>query len=882
MLKRKFTALLVLIMMLQLVWIPQASTSTEPQTLPLASTTYIYVNGTVTNSTGGLPVGGANVTFFNATTGAYVNSTLTNETGFYNITLENGTYNISARAADHYKNSSLTDYSISTNTTLNILLCEIPGRIEGAVYDSSPNQHPLSGVSVNITFLLNGTEKNLTNITNADGNFTLENITAGAQAIEISASGYPSEHRTITVRWNSTSRVDIYLAGATMKGTIKDDSGNPLSAAVSVENGSAWFNTTSGYDGRYSISGLREGDYNITVEKTGYLLYENQSIHIGTGETVWENGTLTGGGIAGNVTDNAGRLIPGATITLTESGTEVASASSGQNGSFRISSIPTGDYVLTVSKSGYTQNSTNLHITAGHTTYIDPVLIGGTVSGMVVDDAGRAVADATIELIGTDYNTKSNRSGGYSIEGIAEGDYYLKASHEGYITSISDAEVHISPAEPVLCNFTLRGGTLMGIVNNGTSPLADVNVTLILSSGVGLSAKTGENGRYTIKGIPTGVYALTASLAGYHNSTIGGITITAGETTTQDLSMEKLRGTISGSVKSSTGPIEGVRVWVSIPGGIKFSYTGDDGNYSITDLPAGIYNVTAEKDGYYSSYVAGVVVMSGKTTANINFTLEGKLSVLKGIVSNGTYPIVGVNIEILELKYNTYTDPYGAYRIENIPPGTYTVVATKQGYRPNATYGVLIQRGATAELNFTLEEIPGIVWGYVTDKKGEPIVQATVEISSGSYSTTTDINGYYKLAGIDPGIYTLTAYKTGYKTTIISGVNITTEYENHVNITLNPAGGENSDNQFTIIPGIDMVHSFMVIGLMIVLALMLLSIIYTHRHGKDFSKTRFMDMLKQQLAEDAVELKEGTGDRAVENKEKDEKKRPKKKKLKKR
>lgn len=866
MLQRKIAPLLVLIMMVQIVWIPQASTSMEPQAVPTGAS--IYVNGRVINNTGGAAVSGANITFFNATTGAYINSTLTSETGFYNITLENGTYNISARAADYYENSSLTDYSIGTNTTLNIVLCEIPGRIEGAVYDAS--QHPLSGVSVNISFFLNGTERSLTNITNADGNFTLENITAGSQTIQLSATGYPAEQRTITVLWNRTSRMDIYLAGATMRGIIKDDSGNPLSAEVSVENGSAWFNTTSGADGGYSVSGLREGDYNITVRKTGYLLYENRSIHIGSGETVWENGTLTGATIAGNVTDNAGRIIPEATIKLTESGTEVASSSGGQNGSFRISSIPAGDYVLTVSKTGYTQNSTTVHITAGQTTYINPVLIGGTVSGIVVDDAGIGVADATIELIGTDYTGKSNRSGNYSIEGIVEGDYYLRASHEGYMPSISDTAVHISPAEPILYNFTLRGGTLTGIVDNGTALLAGVNVTLILSNGVSLIAETDENGRYIIKGIPEGVYAITASLAGYHNSTIGGITVIAGETTTQDLSMEKLRGTISGCVRSSTGPVKDAKVWVSIPGGIKFSYTGDDGNYRITDLPAGIYNVTAEKDGYYSSYATGVAVISGKETSNINFTLEGKLSVLKGIVSNGTYPIVGVNIEILELKYTAVTDPYGAYRIENIPPGTYTVVATKQGYRSNATYGVVIQMGATMELNFTLEEIPGIVWGYVMDEKGEPIVQATVEISSGSYSTTTDINGYYKLAGISPGLYTLTAYKNGYETTIISGVNITTEYENHVNITLNPAGDGTPDNMLTLIPGMDMVHSFMIIGLLIVLALMLLSIIYTHQQGKDFSRTRFMSMLKQELAEEGQEEKK--------EKEKEEKRRKKAKK----
>jgi len=166
-----------------------------------------------------------------------------------------------------------------------------------------------------------------------------------------------------------------------MRGIIKDDSGNPLSAAVSVENGSAWFNTTSGADGIYSVSGLRAGQYNITVTKSGYVPYENQSISVAAGETVWENGTLPGGKLAGNITDNAGRGIGDAAVRLTKSGTEIRSELSGPDGSFELTSIATGDYVLTVSKNGYMQSFENVHITAGQTIYTDVILTGGTVCG---------------------------------------------------------------------------------------------------------------------------------------------------------------------------------------------------------------------------------------------------------------------------------------------------------------------------------------------------------------------------------------------------------------------------------------------------------------------------------------------------------------------
>ncbi len=313
---RKIALLLALIILVQLIWMPQASMSSDSRILPLASP--IYVNGTVTNNTGGAPVGGANITFFNASTGAYLASTVTNDAGFYNITLGSGTYNISAKAQDYYT-TWIRNVSLGANARQDLVIFEIPGRIEGTVDDSV---HPLSGVVVNITYVpVNKTaQEGLNGITGAGGHFTLENITAGSYTLEITAAGYPAEQRSISVVWNTTSTIGIHLAGATMRGTVKDDRGSPLSAAVSVDNGSAWFNTTSGTDGIYSVSGLRAGQYNITVTKSGYVSYENLSLSVAAGETIWENGTLFGGKLAGNVTDNAGRKIGDASVRLTKSG----------------------------------------------------------------------------------------------------------------------------------------------------------------------------------------------------------------------------------------------------------------------------------------------------------------------------------------------------------------------------------------------------------------------------------------------------------------------------------------------------------------------------------------------------------------------------------
>ena len=62
----------------------------------------------------------------------------------------------------------------------------------------------------------------------------------------------------------------------------------------------------------------------------------------------------------------------------------------------------------------------------------------------------------------------------------------------------------------------------------------------------------------------------------------------------------------------------------------------------------------------------------------------------------------GVNIVLENTMIGAATDIHGEYRIENIPPGEYTVVATFIGYSRVRIEGVQIAAGQTESLNFTM------------------------------------------------------------------------------------------------------------------------------------------------------------------------------------
>ena len=68
------------------------------------------------------------------------------------------------------------------------------------------------------------------------------------------------------------------------------------------------------------------------------------------------------------------------------------------------------------------------------------------------------------------------------------------------------------------------------------------------------------------------------------------------------------------------------------------------------------------------------------------------------------------------------------------------------------------ESGTSAEITIP----PGNVKGRVTDTTGNPIQGASVKLVPGNKGTTTDINGYFTIAGVEPGEYSLEISFVGY------------------------------------------------------------------------------------------------------------------------
>ncbi|MBZ0097580.1 MAG: carboxypeptidase-like regulatory domain-containing protein, partial [Taibaiella sp.] len=85
--------------------------------------------------------------------------------------------------------------------------------------------------------------------------------------------------------------------------------------------------------------------------------------------------------------------------------------------------------------------------------------------------------------------------------------------------------------------------------------------------------------------------------------------------------------------------------------------------------------------------------------------------------------------------------------------------------------------------------IPGAIVGTVVDENNEPVIHATVQVTSGGISkgkTTTDYDGNYVVKPLQPGRYDVKVNYIGRKEHLTTGVLVQPGKNTEVNVKLQP------------------------------------------------------------------------------------------------
>jgi hypothetical protein len=140
---------------------------------------------------------------------------------------------------------------------------------------------------------------------------------------------------------------------------------------------------------------------------------------------------------------------------------------------------------------------------------------------------------------------------------------------------------------------------------------------------------------------------------------------------------------------------------------------------------------------------------------------------VEGVVQNASNSarIAGALVETAGAS--TRTDSSGTYRL-TLPAGFYSVTASAPGFLAQ-TQNAAAAPGMFSLLNFALRPTPAAIRGRVVDAvtcalSCVGIANATLSLTPGGLTTTTDAMGAFAFPALDPRTYTLTASATGYVT----------------------------------------------------------------------------------------------------------------------
>lgn len=550
---------------------------------------------------------------------------------------------------------------------------------------------------------------------------------------------------------------------------------------------------------------------------------------------------LTPARLAGTVTAKTdGRPLAGADVTLTKAKRDGADDDedephhvvTGADGAWTFPEVAPGRWIVTAGFEGYVPASTD-ELTlkpgegkSGITLALDAG--GMLVTGIVSDIGGGPIADALVTATTFGWgrglgslSTVTKADGTFRVTVTSEATMVV-ATHPLY----ASAQATARPPGPVKLELLLiPGGTISGrvILRDGQRPVPGAHVEADPDSRSGMAsarvATADVEGRFTLKGVAPGHFALTATGKRAASSEPVHVDLGVGEEVTDVEIVLDAAYTVSGFVveRGSERGLAGVDV-----GGLSMRArtfvaaqrpTEPDGYFEIDGVRPGTYMVYAGGgDGFLPSIMTKNFAVTDKDVTDLVIELDPAVTIsgrveppqvtqLSLAMDDVGFGNMGAAIAIGQVHGMSAAD--GTFTLRGIPDGSFKVNAKAESGQKGST-PVKVAGKAIDGVVVKMEDRASIA-GKVVDKGGRGIGGVRVraskkheagegmqldfdELMGGGAATADD--GAFTVRGLEPGTYDLRVVGPGGKPkTPVSVTVAAAEAKTGVTIVIDRADG---------------------------------------------------------------------------------------------
>lgn len=459
-----------------------------------------------------------------------------------------------------------------------------------------------------------------------------------------------------------------------------------------------------------------------------------------------------GAPLRGRVVDDLGEPVEGAQVRLDredEASPLPWTATTDEEGVFTLDTLWTGAHRLEARASGHARLAR-----AGVTPSEEPLHLTlervGLVAGRVMRPDGDPAPGAEVVIAGSGLwparRSQTGEDGRFRFPEVPPGVYEVRA-FAGDQVAEPRRGLLVEAGSRALLTFALQDGVrLTGIVRDADSsaPIEGAEITVATEAldAAPRVARTGEDGRFLIGGLPAGVVQRVSVYAGDYVP-VSALEHPPGE----PLEVELVRGAVLAGVvlDADRRPVPHATLEV----------LGEDARQQPISLGAG--------RGFRSAVFDA---QGGPAPMALEVTAGPVPPIPVAPVGTSELAFAPLPETDLEARYQDahQTDEEGRFRITGVPPGYVQVVARRQGLAPGSTERVFVAAGSERDdLELVLPPAGRLV-GRVLDDRGRGLDGILVEARSDALPhprvTFSDHRGRFELDGI-VGELTVTALPHG-------------------------------------------------------------------------------------------------------------------------